>query len=145
MSKRHNRQKDNEDLLLPWFLTVRSMLAIRANVPKHYQKRMRNYFDDYGCLRCGLSRSRHRGNGLCLRCGEMILARLKRSYERRAHPRKSYYAKNLLAKTNEARALLKDLLHEKGLGSLQKRIRATSSQNPALEVCSAIRISRDKF
>src|SRR5277367_5475324 len=125
-SKRRDQIKDDESLLLPWFLTKRATIAIRANVPKHYQIRMRNYFDDYGCLRCSTHRGQHKSNGLCNRCSGLVLARLKRGYERRERPKLSHYAK--------------DLLNKKGPAPLPSRIKASSSQNPALEVFSAYRI-----
>lgn len=139
-TKRRDKTKDDESLLLPWFLSKRASLAIRSNVPKHYQIRMRNYFDDYGCLRCGTHRGQHKGNGLCNRCSGMILSRLKRGYERRARPKLSHYAKNLLNNAHGAEMLLKNLLHWKGPAPLPGRIKISSSQNPALEVFSAYRI-----
>lgn len=140
-AKRRQPIKDNESLLLPWFLTKRATIAIRSNVPKHYQLRMRNYFDDYGCLRCSTHRGQHKGNGLCNRCSGLILARLKRGYERRERPKLSHYAKDLLNKAHDAEMLLKDLLHWKGPAVLSRRIKASSSQNPALGVFSAYRIA----
>ena len=140
-TKRRDKIKDDESLLLPWFLTKRATIAIRSNVPKHYQIRMRHYFDDYGCLRCSTHRGQHKSNGLCNRCTGLILARLKRGYERRERPRLSHYAKDLLNKAHDAEALLKDLLHGKGPASLSSRIKTSSSQNPALEVFSAYRIA----
>jgi hypothetical protein len=114
--------------------------AIRLNVPKHDQIRMRNYFDDYGCLRCNTHRGRHKGNGLCNRCGDLILARVKPGYERRERPKLSHHAKDLLNEAPDAEMLLKDLLRWKGPALLPNRIKTSSSQNPALEVFSAYRI-----
>jgi hypothetical protein len=139
-AKRRDQIKDDESLLLPWFLTKRATIAIRSNVPKHYQIRMRNYFDDYGCLRCSTHRGQHKSNGLCSRCSGLILARLKRGYERRERPKLSHYAKDLLNKAHDAEVLLKDLLHWKGPAPLPSRIKTSSSQNPALDVFSAYRI-----
>jgi hypothetical protein len=142
-AKRRDKIKDDESLLLPWFLPKRATMAIRSNVPKNYQMRMRNYFDDYGCLRCGTHRGQHRGNGLCHRCCGLVLMRLKRSYERRTRPKMSHYAKALLNRANDAEVLLKDLLHLNGVPSLNSRIKTSSSQNPALEVFSANRLQGD--
>jgi hypothetical protein len=139
-AKRRDKIEDGESLLLPWFLTKRATLAIRSNVPKHYQIRMRNYFEDYGCLRCNTHRGQHKGNGLCHRCSGLILARLKRGYERRERPKLSHYAKVLLNKAHDAERLLKNLLHHKGPALLPTRIKSSSSQNPALDVFSAYRI-----
>jgi hypothetical protein len=139
-TKRRDKIKNDESLLLPWFLTKRATIAIRSNVPKHYQIRMRNYFDDYGCLRCNTRRGQHKSNGLCNRCTGLILARLKRGYERRERPKLSHYAKELLNKAHDAETLLKDLVHWKGPALLPSRIKASSSYNPALEEFSAYRI-----
>ena len=144
-AKRRDQIKDDESLLLPWFLTKRATIAIRANVPKHYRIRMRNYFDDYGCLRRNTHRGQHKGNGLCNCCSGLILARLKRGYEPREKPKLSHYAKDLLNKAHDAAMLLKDLSHWKGPALLPNRIKTSSSQNPALEVFSAYRIEgRDR-
>jgi hypothetical protein len=139
-AKRRDQIKNDESLLLPWFLTKRATMAIRSNVPRHYPIRMRNYCDEYGCLRCNTHRGQHQGNGLCHRCSGLILARLKRGYERRERPKLSHYAKDLLNQAHDAEMLLKDLSHWKGAAPLPSRIKTSRSQNPALEAFSAQRI-----
>jgi hypothetical protein len=56
-----------EVLLQPWFLPQRSTLAIHRLVPVDFWKKMRNVFDDYGCLICG-AESHYHSNGMCSSC-----------------------------------------------------------------------------
>jgi hypothetical protein len=54
-------------LLQPWFLPVRHVRAIHGLVPPGFWKKMRNVYDDYGCLICS-SQSQYGSNGLCRKC-----------------------------------------------------------------------------
>lgn len=54
-------------LLQPWFLPVRNVRAIHGLVPPGFWRKMRNVFDDYGCLICS-SQSQYGSNGLCRKC-----------------------------------------------------------------------------
>jgi hypothetical protein len=128
-----------EQLLLPWLLTKRAYLAMRSIVPRDYQRRMRYYFDDYGCLRCGLHRGSHKSNGFCSRCCRLVAMRLNRCCERRRRPKQSRYAQNLLSKGREARALLKDLLGWKGPCPTPGSTKRWISKNPALETFDRLR------
>jgi hypothetical protein len=42
-----------EAALQPWFLPRPLGWKIRSMLPNEYRRKMRYYFDDYGCLRCG--------------------------------------------------------------------------------------------
>ena len=54
-------------LLQPWFLPRRVTFAIHGLVPVDFWKKMRNVFDDYGCLICGAGSNYH-SNGMCRSC-----------------------------------------------------------------------------
>ena len=54
-------------LLQPWFLPRRVTFAIHGLVPVDFWKKMRNVFDDYGCLICGAGSNYH-SNGMCRPC-----------------------------------------------------------------------------
>src|SRR5271168_5426552 len=54
-------------LLQPWFLPQRATLAIHSLVPVDFWKKMRNVFDDYGCIVCG-TESHYHSNGMCRSC-----------------------------------------------------------------------------
>jgi len=70
-------------LLQPWFLPKRIADAIVGMVPPGFHKKMRYYFDDYGCMICGRD-TRYHSNGMCMVCYCRVLRRLKKSVKRRA-------------------------------------------------------------
>ena len=78
-----NRFSSNELVFQPWFLPKRSRLAINAIIPPGYRNKMRAYFDDYGCMVCGGMDLIYCCNGLCIRCHQTVVRRLRRSVRRR--------------------------------------------------------------
>lgn len=79
---KHKRLTSDELLLQPWFMSKRVQLAIRSLVPPSYQKRMRDFFDDYGCMICG-DDTKYAANGMCLRCNHNVRYMLVSSARRR--------------------------------------------------------------
>jgi hypothetical protein len=70
----------------PWFLPRASRLAIDSLIPPGYRNKMRAYFDDYGCMRCG-KHGMYDANGMCLLCHHLVRRRLKKSVRRRMEGR----------------------------------------------------------
>lgn len=98
-------------LLQPWFLQKRVAIAVRALLPPHYRRRLRDCFDDYGCLRCDRLNVAYRSNGLCAECFMKIIHRLKTSAERRGKDRPSHgYGRRLLEEVEQARKLLREFI-----------------------------------
>jgi site-specific recombinase XerD len=100
----------NQDMLLqPWFLDRKMASAIRRLVPPVQISKMRYYFDDYGCLRCGSKSRPYASNGLCNSCHVNTLRRIQNAMRRRA---KTYAAhaplQAIAARQENARKLLKD-------------------------------------
>ena len=62
-----------EAALQPWFLPKPLSWKIRRMLPNDYWRKMRYYFDDYGCLRCGRKSVPYGVNGFCRVCRELIL------------------------------------------------------------------------
>jgi hypothetical protein len=114
-----SRKKDDsrsftiEELLFqPWFLTKRVADKIRHLLPPDYRKRMHDYFDDYGCMRCARSDTLYRSNGMCGRCMMGIYRRLGYSATRRSKDRlPRRYGKEFMAKAQSARKLLRGFSH----------------------------------
>jgi hypothetical protein len=80
--RRHTRFNLHELALEPWFLPRGSRLAINALIPPGYRNKMRDYFDDYGCMRCeedGI----YDANGMCVHCHHLVRRRLKACLTRR--------------------------------------------------------------
>jgi hypothetical protein len=74
----------NEEVFLqPWFLPKSVYTAIRRLLPGIHLAKMRYYFDDYGCLRCGKKESLYGSNGLCETCNVVIRYRVAKCLQRR--------------------------------------------------------------
>ena len=69
--------------LQPWFLPKEVYLEVRRLLPYIHLLKMRYYFDDYGCLKCGKKNALYQSNGLCETCGVTIRQRMKQSLIRR--------------------------------------------------------------
>lgn len=74
---------DEEVFLQPWFVSKNTFLAIRRLLPSAQLLRMRYYFEDYGCLRCGRSDVLYRANGFCKVCSIVVRCRLILALRRR--------------------------------------------------------------
>ena len=67
----------------PWFIPKPIYLAIRRLLPNIHLMKMRHYFDDYGCLRCGESDVIYGSAGLCYACNVIVRCRILRSLKKR--------------------------------------------------------------
>jgi hypothetical protein len=74
---------EDEVFLQPWFVPKDVYLEIRRLLPNIHLSKMRYYFEDYGCLRCGTHGILYGSNGLCERCSVVIRGRLARCLKRR--------------------------------------------------------------
>ena len=74
---------DEEVFLQPWFVSKDTFLAIRRLLPSAQLLRMKYYFEDYGCLRCGRSNVLYRANGFCKACSIVVRCRLILALRRR--------------------------------------------------------------
>lgn len=78
----------SDALLQPWFLSMETAKAVLRLIPRVYFSRMRWFFEDYGCLRCGKRNVAYGSNCLCFRCRLRVAYRMRRSMQRRlAHAR----------------------------------------------------------
>jgi len=74
---------EDEIFLQPWYLSLETFLAIRRLLPSAQLLKMRYYFDDYGCLKCGKTDKVYSSNGMCARCAIVVRARVVTSLKRR--------------------------------------------------------------
>lgn len=63
----------------PWFLEKKLLKKIRGMLPDYYHKRLRYYFDSFGCIRCNRTNVIYSCGGLCLQCQWTVNNRLKKS------------------------------------------------------------------
>jgi hypothetical protein len=62
--------------LPPFFLTAELRKSIDRLLPTEHHKRLRMYFDTYGCIRCLRNDRIYSGNALCVHCLKSIAKRL---------------------------------------------------------------------
>lgn len=119
----------DELLLQPWFLTARVQRAVNALVPPSYRQKMRDFYDDYGCMICG-GTLRYMANGMCFVCNGIVRRKLAASANRRLHktlPRRVDL--RLISKARLARKLLGEFGSEAVTGA-KKGSSLASLQNP---------------
>ncbi len=116
LQKRQNRKAGVrnamcETALQPWFLPKVLSWKIRRMLPNDYWRKMRYYFDDYGCLRCGRKSVPYGVNGFCRVCRELILHRIGFALGRREKTAaKEQYCGERLKRAAYVRKLLHGLV-----------------------------------
>lgn len=73
----------DEMFLQPWFIPRETYATLRTLLPSVTLLKMRYYFQDYGCIRCGRFEVLYGSNGFCERCSGLIRARTIRAMQRR--------------------------------------------------------------
>ncbi len=69
--------------LQPWFLPQQTAFAIRNLLPAEHRHKMRHYFDDYGCLKCGKTAVRYGSNAMCKICVQQVKLKMLFAMKRR--------------------------------------------------------------
>jgi hypothetical protein len=81
--KRKKRLTADELLFQPWFLSAEIAQAIRVLIPPGYQRKMRDYFDSYGCMKCDRRDGVYQSNGMCKLCVNVVRIRLRKCIQQR--------------------------------------------------------------
>jgi hypothetical protein len=74
---------EDELFLQPWFVSKAEYVAVRRILPPSQMLKMRYYFEDYGCLKCGNLNAIYGSNGLCRNCSIIVRARVVLALKRR--------------------------------------------------------------
>jgi hypothetical protein len=147
LKKRSSKSALNMVILQPWFLPRNTCNEILRLLPPEWKRRMRYYYDDYGCMRCDRKDVPHQGCGLCEKCSGTVARRLRFSVKRHfkkvaeakpfARPRELQtrvrLAQKLLSGISKNRPTSKSSPHEKNLGR-QNPARQLSGWRPQLEL-----------
>jgi hypothetical protein len=81
-----SRASSREDVIFqPWFLSGNIAQAIRRLVPPGYSLKMRDYFAQWGCMRCSSKHARYGAIGFCDLCHTKLRRRLRTCIKRRAN------------------------------------------------------------
>jgi hypothetical protein len=132
-NKRRDSLTSNELVFHPWFLPQRVVHAIRSLIPMNYSKRMRNFFDDYGCMKCGTDQ-RYLANGMCESCYTNILKKLRRSAVRRLKSKtERHHDIGLIRQAKVAKNLLRRFSPDHRAESERLRMDTAESKNPVDE------------
>lgn len=68
--------------LPPLFLTNKLRKTIGRLLPPEHHRRLRLYFEIYGCIRCSRNQVLYGGNGICMLCLHTIQKRLRKVDQR---------------------------------------------------------------
>jgi hypothetical protein len=66
----------DELFLQPWFSPKPTYLTLRRLLPSSRLAKMRCYFDDYSCLKCGSRDKLYESNGMCKGCSIIVRSRM---------------------------------------------------------------------
>jgi hypothetical protein len=97
--------------LQPWYLPQTTAFAIRRLLPPEHHHKMRFYFEDYGCMRCGKKGVRYGSNGMCKICVQQVKLKLLFAIRRRwtaKGPRREEV--RTFKRMADAQRMLKDLV-----------------------------------
>lgn len=134
--KRRKRTTSDDLLFQPWFLSKEIAQAIRVLIPPGYHRKMRDYFDTYGCLRCNRGDIVYHANGMCHSCSNMTRIRLRKCVQRRLEGSGDIVtAKLFLGKPGKARKLLQGVSHGDHVGKRRPR---NLGVNPAVEAYNSL-------
>ncbi len=75
-------QKEN-NLLQPWFTSAAFAQEVRRQQTVEERFKFADFFEGEGCLRCRRHTPQHAGNGLCLRCRNWFVYKLKHYMKKR--------------------------------------------------------------
>jgi hypothetical protein len=134
LPRKGRKRVANEELLFqPWFLPARIARMVRWLLPPDYRLRMHDYFNDWGCMRCGRSGVVYKSNGMCGGCVVTVFTRLQVSAKRRLAERSPRrYGRQFIEKAEEARKFLRGLPLPPNRAS-QPRIKSVRLGSPVID------------
>lgn len=141
-SERKRRLTSDELVFQPWFLSSDIANEIRVLIPPGYQRKMRDYFDNFGCMSCHRADRLYGGNGMCHLCETKIRTRIRKCIQRRLDGSVEIVQPDLFMKEpNKVKKLLRGI--ELGKSKTKTRSRKGRGHlNPALDVYRSLTDSR---
>jgi hypothetical protein len=134
-SKKQGIRLTKKELVLqPWFLPKRVARIVWGLVPADYRKRLHDYFDDYGCMRCSRLDVSYKSNAMCRSCYMKVFNRLQQSIARRSGDRLPRgYGREIVRKAAQARKLLAEFSRKNSTSSRGRRFRSVRLSSPIVE------------
>ena len=128
------RLYDDEIFLQPWFVSKSTFLKFRTMLPSCHLLKLRYYFDDYGCIRCGKIQARYGHNGFCRTCARIVSSRmiyaLKRRFRRLGIPIPTKPIEKLLAALDSATSMRPEEIAREGRLRSERQARGAIRRRP---------------
>ncbi len=83
MNSRDERSLLDDVFLQPWFLPLKAAVSLRELLPGNHCHKMRFFFEDYGCLKCGKKNVRYGSNAMCKLCVQQVKLKMLLAIRRR--------------------------------------------------------------
>jgi hypothetical protein len=103
----------NDIFIQPWFTPERTARKIRLLLSEAHHHKMRFFFEDYGCLRCGKKGVRYGSNAMCKPCVQSVKLKMLFAIKRRWKADNPTSAPKTFQRAATARKLLADLVSKK--------------------------------
>lgn len=135
---RRNRDTSIGDSVIfqPWFLPQHIGFAIHRVVPPLFWRKMRYFFEDYGCMICG-TESRHHSNGMCRICCARIRKKMMLSVKRRLRSNPNHRLDLMLFRQEKLAGKLLAGYVRRPMGNPKARRTEPARCNPVYEALSA--------
>jgi hypothetical protein len=83
MNSRQKRSLLDDVFLQPWFLPLKTAIAVRELLHGDQRHKMRFYFEDYGCIKCGRKNVSYGSNAMCKICVQQVKLKMLWAIRRR--------------------------------------------------------------
>src|SRR5258707_13514969 len=108
-----NERKLLDDIFLqPWYLPRQTANALRKMLPSEQHHKMKFYFEDYGCMKCGKRKTFYGANGMCRKCHEKVKLRILFAIKRRRTAKSPDNKPRTFTRIGDAQRILSDLLRQ---------------------------------
>jgi len=107
-----NKELLNEIFLQPWYLPLKTCIAIRNLLPPEQWRKMRFYFEDYGCMVCRKKKVKYEANGMCKVCHQRVKLRMLFAIKRRWTAKSPMNEPRTFTRIGDAQRILEDLLRQ---------------------------------
>lgn len=102
----------DETFLQPWYLSLETANAMRKIMPPEQRHKMKFYFEDYGCMKCGNKKTLYGANGMCRKCHQKVKLRILFAIKRRWTAKSPDHKPRTFTRIGDAQRILSDLLRQ---------------------------------
>jgi hypothetical protein len=110
--KRKDQRLLDDIFLQPWYLPLKTCIAIRNLLPSQQYYKMKFYFEDYGCMICAKKRVKYEANGMCKPCHQRVKLRILFAIKRRWTAKSAMNEPRTFTRIGDAQRILQDLLRQ---------------------------------